>query len=129
MHLQNQRVCHSRGVALLSMQNGAQERKFVEGSAAICERIADRLGFGDVVMLRQAVTAIAYAPGVDGSVATVTACRSTDDGHVTPEAQTVYTAKRVIVALAPTMYTRLGFQPPLPDTKARPASVLGQATV
>jgi monoamine oxidase len=82
---------------LTATTGGAQELRLIGGSHRISERLAEELGPG-VVSLRAAVRALSQ----DTESVTV----AHDGGELT--------ARRVIVALPPTLAGRLRFAPPLP---------------
>ena len=101
--------------AMLDTAGGAQEQHFVEGSQALAARMADDLG-PDGVRLDEPVTGIAH----DDAGATVVTGRG------------AVRARRVVVAVPPTMRQRIGFAPTLgPDHHALaqrwPAGVLSKA--
>jgi monoamine oxidase len=82
---------------LIAVRGGAQERRFVGGSAQLTGRLA--AGLGPRVRTAHAVTAIAWSErGVT----------------VTTGAGEPVTARRVIVAISPPDRTRIRFDPPLP---------------
>src|SRR4051812_26553096 len=83
---------------LLDTEGGAQQDRFVGGSQLISIRLAESLGDG-VVHLNAPVTRIEHG-----------------QGKVTVSAGTALTAtgKSVIVALPPTLTSRIAYDPPLP---------------
>jgi monoamine oxidase len=85
---------------LITTGGGAQERRFVGGSQAISEKVADRLG-GRVV-LKAPVRVVAQ--GGDG-------VRIVADG-------TTVEARHVILAVPPALASRLAYSPALPKGKA-----------
>jgi monoamine oxidase len=96
---------------LVDTENGAQERKFIGGSQSISDALAKQLG---CVRLGRAVNKIQWTE----SGAEV----RTSEGES-------YTAKYVIVALAPALYNRLGFEPPLPEHKAQLAQHMPMGSI
>lgn len=99
---------------MLDTRGGAQEEHFVEGSAAVADRVAAHLG--DRVRTSTPVSRI-----------------DVDDDGVLVHASTVRVrARRVIVAVPPTMRQRLLFSPALPERYSSfaqrwPAGVLSKA--
>ncbi len=82
---------------LFDTQGGAQDSRFVGGSQLVSQRLAERLG-PDVVRTGTPVRRIEHG----------------DDGvTVTADGATVR-ARRVVVALAPTLAGRIVYDPPLP---------------
>ncbi|XP_072028190.1 LOW QUALITY PROTEIN: amine oxidase [flavin-containing] B-like [Amphiura filiformis] len=87
----------------MATTGGAQERKFIGGSMQISSRIADRLG-KDHLYYEKPVRHICQ----DDNVVTVT----TQDGCQ-------YKADYVISAMAPTLVSKLSFDPPLVSLKSQ----------
>jgi monoamine oxidase len=85
---------------LLTVQGGAQERRFVGGSQLISERVADALGRR--VVLRAPVRRIV---------------QDTDGVRVVGDGTTVR-ARRAIVAVPPVLAADIAFAPRLPNDKA-----------
>jgi monoamine oxidase len=81
--------------AMIDTEGGAQQDRFAGGSQALSERMADQLG--DAVVLDAPVTAIRQ----DGSAVEVATAAVTAR------------ARRVILAMAPDLTTRIGFEPRL----------------
>jgi monoamine oxidase len=92
---------------LTDSEGGAQERRFVGGSQRISLRMAEQLG--DVVRLSTPVRRIAWS----------------DDGV---EVEGV-TARRVIVAMPPTLTSRIEFDPILPGYRDQLVQRMPQGTV
>ena len=86
-------------MALVEIEGGAQQDRFVEGAHALSLRIAEKLG--DRVVLEAPVRTIAD----DGKRVVV----STDRGSVI--------AQRVIVAAPPALVREIAFDPPLDETR------------
>ena len=89
---------------LTSVENGAQERKFVGGSQQISNELAKSLGQGHV-LLNNPVSFVNWADEKRQSCIV-----TTRDGQQ-------HEADFVIVALAPPLYPSLGFSPALPVAK------------
>ena len=93
---------------LIGTEGGAQEARFVGGSQLLSLRMAERLG--DVVRLETPVRRLAWdADGV------------TLDGEVR--------ARRVVVALPPTLTSRIAYDPPLPGFRDQLTQRMPQGTV
>jgi monoamine oxidase len=84
---------------LISVAEGAQERRFVGGPQLIAVRLAERLG--DVVQLCSPVRTIRKLSGIY---------------HVSGDHFSVL-ARHVILALSPPLAARINFQPPLPSRR------------
>ncbi|CAA9477493.1 MAG: Amine oxidase [flavin-containing] A [uncultured Solirubrobacteraceae bacterium] len=93
---------------LISTEGGAQESRFVGGSQRIALRMAEELG-DDVVRLSTPVRSIAW-----------------DDDGVTVED---VRARRVIVALPPTLTSRIAYSPALPGYRDQLTQRMPQGTV
>jgi monoamine oxidase len=93
--------------ALISTEGGAQESRFVGGSQRLCLRMAEELG--DVVRLDTPVRSITW-----------------DDDGVTVED---VRARRVIVALPPTLTSRIAYAPALPGHRDQLTQRMPQGTV
>ncbi|MBW3663850.1 MAG: flavin monoamine oxidase family protein [Actinobacteria bacterium] len=87
--------------ALTEVRGGAQERRFLGGSNAVAERVADELG--DAVRLNHAVTAITWS---DEGVAV-----RTNRGSVR--------ARHAVLAVPPALAAQLAFEPGLPQPRRR----------
>jgi monoamine oxidase len=85
---------------LITTGGGAQERRFVGGSQAISEKVADRLG--SRVVLKAPVRVVA---------------QNGDGVRVVADATTVE-ARHVILAVPPALASRLAYSPALPKGKA-----------
>lgn len=97
---------------LSDANNGAQERKFTQGACTICERLAERLG-SERILLDSPVQSIEQIE-TEG-VTVVTASSGSRDAHV-------YKVKYVVVALAPTLYSKISWKPQLPQAKSKLAA-------
>jgi monoamine oxidase len=85
---------------LITTTGGAQERRFVGGSAVVSEKLADRLGRR--VVLRAPVRVVA---------------QDRDGVRVVADGTTVQ-ARQVILAVPPALASRLAYSPALPKGKA-----------
>jgi len=107
--------CHSGGSfeRLLDTEGGAQQDRFVGGSQLVSIRMAEELGDG-VVHLGAPVTKIEQG-----------------DREVRVSAGTAITAtgKAVIVALPPTLTSRIGYDPPLPAHRDQLTQRMPQGSV
>jgi monoamine oxidase len=83
-------------VNLTQIDGGAQQTRLAEGTQALCVRLA--AGLGDRVILNAPVNAI---------------LQQEDAGSVRSAAG-VYRARRMIVAIPPTLAARIAYDPPLP---------------
>ncbi len=97
--------------ALVDTEGGAQESRFVGGSQLVAVRMAERLG--DRLILEAPVNTIAG----DGS------------GVVVGSAAGEVRAKRVIVAMSPTLTTRIDFDPPLPARRDQMCQRMAQGAI
>ena len=99
---------------LLDAEGGAQQDRFVGGSQLISIRLAEALGGDGVVHLSQPVTRIEQG-----------------GGRVTVTAGTGLTAtgKLVIVALPPTLTSRIAYDPPLPGHRDQLTQRMPQGSV
>lgn len=104
-------TCGVTADLLSESEGGAQTQRFVGGTARIPELLASELG--DRVVLNAPVQAIEYAD----DVVTVT-CRG----------GLVARARRVIVALAPTLAGRIMYDPPLPGQRDQLTQRMPQAS-
>jgi monoamine oxidase len=86
---------------LCEVDNGAQERKFQGGSQQISNCLRDKLGH-EHVRLNHIVKHIEW---------------SSDIVHVTCDNDRIFSARHVIIALAPSLYKSIQFEPKLPDKK------------
>ena len=95
---------HSAGLQdrALGVAGGAQERRFVGGSQEVAIRLAAHLG--DVVRLDNPVRVIVHGP----------------DGVIVEADQDTARARRVVIAVPPTLAGRIVYDPPMPAA-ARPA--------
>jgi monoamine oxidase len=107
--------CHSGGSfeRLLDTEGGAQQDRFVGGSQLVSIRMAEELGDG-VVHLSSPVTRIEQ-----------------DDREVRVSAGTAITAtgKAVVVALPPTLTSRISYDPPLPGHRDQLVQRMPQGSV
>eukprot|EP01087_Luapelamoeba_hula_P015585 TRINITY_DN4678_c0_g1_i3.p1 TRINITY_DN4678_c0_g1~~TRINITY_DN4678_c0_g1_i3.p1 ORF type:complete len:536 (+),score=30.81 TRINITY_DN4678_c0_g1_i3:91-1698(+) len=94
---------------LIETENGAQERKFVNGSQRISNALAEQLGHR--VHLGKVVKHIDWSKD---ELVTIVVAENRDPTNIS-----IYKAKRAIIALAPTLYSSLGFSPSLPVLKAQ----------
>jgi monoamine oxidase len=90
---------------------GAQETRFVGGAFTIAERVADGLGMR--VLLGKAVTSIVQR----------------DDGVTVFAGRYRVKAKRVIVAIPPTLAGRIHYDPPLPALRDQLTQRMPQGTL
>ena len=88
---------------LCEVENGAQERKFLGGSQQISDRLCDKLGT-DRVLLNHAVQDVHWSP-------------NSEFVQVMCENHRQFTCRHLIIALAPSLYKTINFQPALPDKK------------
>ncbi len=87
---------------LMAVADGGQEKKVVEGLAALSERIASHLG---CVKLNSPVRTVFWSAGGGARVVT-------RDGNE-------FSCKHLVVALAPSLYNSIEWCPPLPPEKAQ----------
>jgi len=92
---------------IIDTKNAAQERKFIQGSQSISIALAVQLG--NRVKLNSTVRCVEW----DEHGVTITSYPSAKDGP------TIYRARYAIIALPPTLYSSLGFQPGLPALKSQ----------
>jgi monoamine oxidase len=99
---------------LLDTEGGAQQDRFVGGSQLVSVRLAEALGGEGVVHLSSPVTKIEH-----------------DEHGVTVAAGTGLTArgKQVIVALPPTLTSRIAYDPPLPAYRDQLTQRMPQGSV
>jgi monoamine oxidase len=88
---------------LCEVENGAQERKFLGGSQQISNNLRDKLGF-DRVRLNHVVKRIEWSS-------------TSDLVQVTCANGQTFRCRHVIMALAPSLYKTIEFQPELPEKK------------
>lgn len=88
---------------LCEVENGAQERKFEGGSQQISNRLRDKLGFNRV-LLNHAVKYINWSSTLDSV-------------QVTCHNNQTFNCRHVIIALAPSLYKTIQFEPELPAKK------------
>jgi monoamine oxidase len=98
---------------LLDTEGGAQQDRFVGGSQRISIALAERLGGDQTIRLNSPVRRIDHR---DDQVTI-----HTDDDTVT--------AKRVIVALPPTLTSRIAYDPPLPGHRDQLTQRMPQGSV
>jgi monoamine oxidase len=98
---------------LLDTEGGAQQDRFVGGSQLISIRMAEQLGYG-VVHLNAPVTDIQH----DGNRV-----------HVTAGSAITADGKQVIVALPPTLTSRIAYDPPLPGHRDQLTQRMPQGSV
>ena len=105
---------HSAGGfgALIGTAGGAQERRFAGGSQRVALRMADALG--DRVVLGAPVTRIEHGP---------------DGIRLRARGGHRIRARRVVVALPPTLTARIAFDPPLPGLRDQLVQRMPQGTV
>jgi monoamine oxidase len=89
--------------ALLKIEGGAQQDRLVTGTQEISIRIADELGDG-TVELGSPARVIQYAAG-------------SADGVVVGTDRVTVSARRVIIAVAPTLAGRIAYEPALPPAR------------
>ncbi|KAL6043836.1 Amine oxidase [Balamuthia mandrillaris] len=109
--------CNDGWKRIIDTINGAQESKFVTGSQSISIAMAKRLG--DRVVLNSPVRCVEWS---DKGV-TLTVYPSSKAGP------TLYRARFVIVALPPTLYNTLGFEPGLPVLKSQMAQRMPMGSI
>ncbi len=104
---------HSAGSLnqLVGVTRGAQERRFYEGAQTLANRMADELG--DRVIL-------------DAPVRMIT---QDDQGVRIDAGDTIVTARRAILALAPTLAGRIRYNPPLPARRDQLTQRMPMGTV
>lgn len=88
---------------LCEVENGAQERKFYGGSQQISNRLRQKLGFNRV-LLNHVVKNIQWSSTLDSI-------------QVTCENKQRFSCRHVIIALAPSLYKTIQFEPELPAKK------------
>ncbi|CAF0732351.1 unnamed protein product [Adineta ricciae] len=88
---------------LCEVENGAQERKFRGGSQQISNHLRAKLGT-DRVLLNHAVKQVQWSP--TGELVKVTCANNQE-----------YTCRHLIIALAPSLYKTIEFEPELPEKK------------
>jgi monoamine oxidase len=99
---------------LLDSEGGAQQDRFVGGSQLISIRLAEALGGDGVVHLGQPVTRIEHGG---------------DKVRVTAATGLVAIGRRVIVALPPTLTSRIAYDPPLPGHRDQLTQRMPQGSV
>ncbi|KAL6048165.1 Amine oxidase, partial [Balamuthia mandrillaris] len=109
--------CNDGWKRIIDTINGAQESKFVTGSQSISIAMAKRLG--DRIVLNSPVRCVEWS---DKGV-TLTVYPSSKAGP------TLYRARFVIVALPPTLYNTLGFEPGLPVLKNQMAQRMPMGSI
>jgi monoamine oxidase len=87
----------------IEVDNGAQERKFYGGSQQISNRLREKLGFNRV-LLNHVVKHIQWPS-------------TSDLVKVTCDNNEVFSCRHVIIALAPSLYKTIEFEPELPEKK------------
>lgn len=95
------------------------ERKFKQGACTICERLAKRLGT-DRVLLNSPVLRIEQRDG-GGVIVTTASIESRDT--------CTYQAKYVVVALSPTLYSKISWTPQLPQVKSRLSTSMSMGSI
>lgn len=93
---------------LTDVEGGAQQDRYVGGSQLVADRVAEELG--ERVVLGAPVRRIAHSP----------------EGVGVEAGETRVRAKRAIVALPPSLYPRIGFEPLLPAGKRQLAQRMAQ---
>jgi monoamine oxidase len=95
---------HGLGIMrLIEVDNGAQERKFYGGSQQISNRLREKLGFNRV-LLNHVVKHIQWLS-------------TSDLVKVTCDNNEIFSCRHVIIALAPSLYKTIEFEPELPEKK------------
>jgi monoamine oxidase len=89
---------------LCEVNNGAQERKFLGGSQQISNRLREKLGV-DRVRLSHVVQRIEWSSSSSHRV------------QVTCDQNRTFACRHVIIALAPSLYKSIQFEPALPEKK------------
>ncbi|MGE4426133.1 MAG: flavin monoamine oxidase family protein [Solirubrobacteraceae bacterium] len=115
---------------LISTRDGAQQRRIVGGSQRIALTLAAELG--DRVRLDAPVRAIGVAPADRRPVTTggATADAPPGDTVVTVSTDTErITARRVVVAMSPTLAGRITYDPPLPARRDQLTQRVPQGSV
>ncbi len=98
---------------LLDTDGGAQQDRFVGGSQLVSMRLAQAIGGAGTVRLESPVRRIAYGP---------------DGATVHADGVTVRTRK-VIVAIPPTLTSRIAYDPPLPGHRDQLTQRMPQGSV
>ncbi|UJR26735.1 hypothetical protein I4U23_008050 [Adineta vaga] len=88
---------------LFEVDNGAQERKFFGGSQQISDRLRTKLGT-DRVLLNHVVKHVQWSP--TGDLVKIT-CDNNEQ----------FSCRHLIIALAPSLYKTIQFEPELPEKK------------
>jgi monoamine oxidase len=88
---------------LCEVENGAQERKFYGGSQQISNQLREKLGFNRV-LLNYVVKHIEWSSTLDSI-------------KVTCDNNKIFSCRHVIIALAPSLYKTIQFEPELPAKK------------
>ena len=88
---------------LIEVEDGAQERKFSGGSQQISIRLREKLGFNRV-LLNHVVKHIEWSP-------------TSDLVKITCDNNQMFSCRHVIIALAPSLYKTIQFEPELPEKK------------
>ncbi len=88
---------------LCEVENGAQERKFYGGSQQISNRLREKLGFNRV-LLNHVVKHIEWSS-------------TSDIIKITCDNNKIFSCRHVIIALAPSLYKTIQFEPELPAKK------------
>jgi monoamine oxidase len=88
---------------LCEVENGAQERKFIGGSQPISNHLREKLGFNRV-LLNHVVKHIQWSS-------------TSDLVQVTCDNKKIFSCRHVIIALAPSLYKTIQFEPELPPKK------------
>ena len=88
---------------LCEVENGAQERKFFGESQQISNRLREKLGF-QRVLLNHPVKHIQWSS-------------TSDLVQITCENNRIFSCRHAIIALAPSLYKTIQFDPPLPEKK------------
>jgi monoamine oxidase len=88
---------------LAQVERGAQERRFITGAQAICERLAQQLGSSAQILLEHPVRAI----------------EQSSDGVVVRTARGELRAQRAILALPPALLAEIETAPALPSARTQ----------
>ncbi|KCV72466.1 hypothetical protein H696_00062 [Fonticula alba] len=105
----------------LAGDGGAQERKIIGGAAQLAHRLAEDVLMPGTVRMLHRVISVHYAhpdlPSAASASGSLNVERPEDGARIACENGAIFLAKRVIMALPPTLYPTIEFCPPLPAPK------------